>query len=170
MRTAPPPSIVTVLPPSMTVSIVVGSSIVFVTVIVAGAEPQSNVTMPPAVSAADSFASVHDAAVPVPTTVVGLLVSTAVMGAVHTAGGGGTLPPSTLGGGMPASVAPSARVMPPSLPGPEPELEPELEPAPESPPPGDPESPPVAGELPDEDNPQATAQPSARNGTARRMR
>src|SRR5579872_615409 len=94
MRTAPPPSMVTVPPPSMTVSVVVGSSTVLVTVMVAGATPQSNVTMPPLVRAADRSASVHDAAVPVPTTDVGWLTSAAWMGGVHTAGGGFTPPPS----------------------------------------------------------------------------
>src|SRR5271166_4997225 len=103
MRTAPPPSIVTLPPPSMTVSMPVGSSMVLVTVMVAPAVPQSKVTTPPLVSAADRAASVHDAAVPVPTTVVGLLTSAAWIGAAHTAAGADTAPPSTLGGGALAS-------------------------------------------------------------------
>jgi hypothetical protein len=49
-----------------------------------------------------SAASVHEAAVPVPTTVVGLLVSTAVMGGVHVAAGVGIPEASTSGGGFPA--------------------------------------------------------------------
>src|SRR5580658_8845592 len=103
MRTLPPPSIVTTPPPSMTVSVPVGSSRVCVTVMVAPVEPQSNVTTPPLVSAADRAASVHDAAVPVPTTVVGPLTSAAWIGAAHTAIGADTAPPSTLGGGVLAS-------------------------------------------------------------------
>jgi hypothetical protein len=136
---------------------------VLVTVIVAGADPQSNVTMPPAVRAADSSASVHDAAVPVPTTLVGWLVSTAVMGAVHTGGGGGTLPASTFGGGVPASPPASGWPPPPSLPGPAP-----VSPAPPSS--VEPPSTPGGGVLAGDDDPHATAQPSARNGTTRRMR
>src|SRR5580692_6236511 len=105
MRTLPPPSIVTTPPPSMTVSMPVGSSRVWVTVMVAAVEPQANVTTPPLVRAADRAASVHDDAVPVPTTVVGLLTSAAWIGAVHTAAGGETAPPSTSGGGVLASPA-----------------------------------------------------------------
>src|ERR1700722_15733587 len=114
MRTVPPPSTVTVPPPSMTVSVVVGSSIVCVTVMVAGAEPQAKVTTPPLVNAADSSAGVHEAEVPVPTTVVGLLTSAAAIGAVQMALGGGTEPPSTFGGGdeppsgLPGGVPPAS--------------------------------------------------------------
>src|SRR5579862_5809079 len=103
MRTLPPPSIVTTPPPTMTVSRPVGSSRVWVTVTVAPAEPQSNVTTPPLVSAADRAASVHEPAVPLPTTVVGLLTSAAWIGAVHVLGGADTPPPSTSGGGVLAS-------------------------------------------------------------------
>jgi hypothetical protein len=151
MRTAPPPSIVILPPPSMTVSLPVGSSIVLVTVMVAGAAPQSNVTTPPAVSADESSASVHDEAVPVPTTVVGWLESAAPMGAVHTALGGGTLPASTLGGGSPTASA----TIPLSDPG-------FVASSPPSAPPG---------ELPDEpDEPQPTAHTSAATGSVRRLR
>src|ERR1700722_11982162 len=102
---------VTVPPPSMTVSLLVGSSMVAVTVMVAGAVPQSKVTIPPAVSAVFSSASVHEGAVRVPSTGVCLLVSAAGIGGVHVALGGGP-PPSTLGGGVPASPG----VPPPSCP------------------------------------------------------
>src|SRR5258708_9973988 len=120
MRPLPRPSIVTRPPPSMTVSIPVGSSIVLVTVIVAFG-PQSKITTPPLVSAAERTASVHDAAVPVPTTVVGWLASAAWIGAVQTATGRGTPPPSTSGGGVLAStpaIAPSPLPAVPSSPRP----------------------------------------------------
>src|SRR5580692_2292623 len=117
MRTLPPPSMVTRLPPSMTVSRVVGSSMVAVTVMVAGAAPQSKVTTPPLVSAADSRASVQDAAVPVPTTVAGWLTSAAWIGAVQTAAGGVTSPASTSAGGAlaspPVTAPPSPVTVPP---------------------------------------------------------
>src|SRR5580704_13051932 len=116
MRTLPPPSIVTTPPPSMTVSMPVGSSMVWVTVMVAPVGPQSKVTNPPLVSAADRAVSVHDAAVPVPTTVVGLLTSTAWIGAVQTAVGRTTPPPSTSGGGVLASPpAPPPSPFPPAV-------------------------------------------------------
>src|SRR5258708_5549709 len=108
MRTLPPPSIVTTPPPSMTVSTPVGSSMVLVTAMVAAVEPQSKVTTPPLVSAAERAASVHDAAVPVPLTAVGWLRSAAWIGAVHTAAGGDAPPPSTSGGGVLASAPPGA--------------------------------------------------------------
>ena len=100
-------------------SLSVGSASVFVTVMVVGAAPHENVTMPPAVNAAASKASVHDAAVPVPTTVVGLLVSASVMGAAQI-GGGGVTPEASTSAGRPPSApvpvsspdAPSARPPP----------------------------------------------------------
>ncbi len=111
---------VIVPPPSMTVSLSVGSSMVPVTVMVAGAAPQSKVTVPPAVSAAESSASVHEEGVPVPTTAVGWLVSAAPMGAVQTGLGGGTLPASTFGGGWPPASTFGGGLPPESLPGPPP--------------------------------------------------
>ena len=60
MRVALPPLSVTSLPPSMVVSFVTGSSAV--TVMVTGAVPQSNVTMPPAATAAARAVSVQLAA------------------------------------------------------------------------------------------------------------
>src|SRR6187455_1175087 len=77
MRTAPPPSRVILRPPSMTVFLVDGTFSVAVTGIVTGFAPQLNVMVPPAVTAACSALNVQLAAVPVPTTVVGLEVLTA---------------------------------------------------------------------------------------------
>jgi hypothetical protein len=59
----------------MTVFLFVGSSSVAVTGIVTGSLPQSKVMIPPWVTAALSASNVQLAAVPVPTTVVGLVVS-----------------------------------------------------------------------------------------------
>src|SRR5262252_3618841 len=75
MRTAPPPSRVILLPPSMTVFFVIGTFNVTVTGIVTGAAPQLNVMTPPAVAAVCSAANVQLAAVPVPITAVGFDVS-----------------------------------------------------------------------------------------------
>src|SRR5690349_6005606 len=77
MRTAFCPSSVTRPPPSMTVLTLVGRFRVAVTGIVTAALPQLNVMMPPRVTAVCSAANVQLAAVPVPTTVVGLDTSTA---------------------------------------------------------------------------------------------
>jgi hypothetical protein len=76
----PPPSSVTTPPPSIVVFVPGGIAISLVTAIVA-APPQSNVTTPPLATATDSACSVHDAAVPVPTTVVGLETLTGWMAA-----------------------------------------------------------------------------------------
>src|SRR5580658_6436703 len=62
--------------PSMTVSFVMGGFRVAVTAMVAGALPQSKVTMPPLATAAESALKVQLEAAPVPTTVVGVEVST----------------------------------------------------------------------------------------------
>src|SRR5438874_10287530 len=88
MRTAPAPSSVTVLTPSITVSRSVGSEIVAVMVMVAGAAPQLNVTIPPAASAVASAAAVHESAAPSPTTCVGVATSAGRVGAAQSAGGG----------------------------------------------------------------------------------
>ena len=103
-------------PPSMTVSTLFGRFIVAVTGIVTGALPQLNVTIPPRVTAAFSAENVQLAAVPFPTTVVGLetfagwaLAGSALVqrvGISRLSGGGG-------GGGGPAVeavVAAPARV------------------------------------------------------------
>jgi len=70
--TALPPSSVTVLPPSMTVLRSFGIASVAVTLIVAGSLPQLKVMTPPFATAALSASNVQLAAVPLPTTVVGL--------------------------------------------------------------------------------------------------
>src|SRR5947207_9590843 len=75
--TAPPPSSVIRRPPSITVFLVDGTLSVAVTRIFTGAAPQLNVMIPPAVTAVCSAANVQLAAVPVPTTAVGLAVLTA---------------------------------------------------------------------------------------------
>src|SRR6185437_42663 len=67
--TAWPPSRVTLLPPSMTVSLVVESFIVAVTGIVIGASPQLKVMAPALATAALRAANVQLAGVPVPTAV-----------------------------------------------------------------------------------------------------
>src|SRR5262245_37326493 len=74
---APPPSSVILRPPSMTVFLFDGTFSVAVTLIVNGSAPQLNVMMPPAVTAVCSAENVQLAAVPVPTTAVGLAVLTA---------------------------------------------------------------------------------------------
>lgn len=74
--TAPPPSSVIIPPPSMTVLVVVGRFRVEVIGIVTGSSPQSKVTIPPWEIAAESAANVQLADEPLPTTVVGLDVST----------------------------------------------------------------------------------------------
>jgi hypothetical protein len=85
MRLAFPPLNVTAFPPSIVVSFDTGTS--EVTVIVAGADPQSNVTMPPAATAALKACSVQLAADPSPTTVVGLDTSTGLAAGLQTAPG-----------------------------------------------------------------------------------
>ena len=92
MRVFLPPLRVTSLPPSMVVSLATGSS--EVTVMVTGAAPQSKVTMPPVATAARRADSVQLAAVPPPTTVVGLETSTGFAGRLQVAGGGGGAAPS----------------------------------------------------------------------------
>ena len=69
--TLPPPSSVTLLPPSMTVLVLMGRFMVLVTGIVTGAAPQLNVMMPPFFTAALSASKVQVPAVPVPITAVG---------------------------------------------------------------------------------------------------
>src|SRR3954451_6557214 len=75
--TAPPPSRVILRPPSMTVFLVDGTFSVAVTRIVTGSGPQLKVMTPPAVTAVCSALKVQLAAVPVPTTAVGVAVLTA---------------------------------------------------------------------------------------------
>src|SRR5436190_11673129 len=72
--TAPRPSRVIFRPPSMTVFLVDGTVSVDVIGIVTAPAPQLNVMTPPAVTAVCSALNVQLAAVPVPTTVVGLEV------------------------------------------------------------------------------------------------
>src|SRR5882762_1582216 len=69
--TAPPPSSVIFLPPSMTVFLLMGRFSVAVTGIVTAPPPQLKVMTPPFVAAACSRLNVQLAAVPVPTAVVG---------------------------------------------------------------------------------------------------
>ena len=82
---------------------------VCVTVIVAGAVPQLNVTTPPAVSAVASAASVHEAAVPLPTTFAGALALAGMTGGVQIAAGG-VRPASLSMGSAPASPLEDAAV------------------------------------------------------------
>src|SRR5436190_412081 len=77
IRTVPPPSSVTLRPPSMTVFLLMGRFIVAVTRIVMGSGPQLKVMTPPAATAVCSALNVQLAAVPVPMTAVGLAVLTA---------------------------------------------------------------------------------------------
>ena len=124
--TAPPPSSVILLPPSMTVFLLVGRLSVAVTWMVTGALPQLKVMMPPVVTAVCSGLKVQLAAVPVPTTVVGCEVSAGCPAA-------GT-PAVHEPLGLPASpVVPPSEAPPDELPLLEPELEPlpELDPLPE---------------------------------------
>src|SRR5580692_7939772 len=97
IRVELPPLKVTKLPPSIVVSLVMGTSAV--TVIVTGAVPQLNVMTPPFATAASRAASVQLAPVPVPTTVVGFETSTSGAGSVQVCAGGGGGAPSPLGGG-----------------------------------------------------------------------
>src|SRR5262245_9469781 len=92
MRVLPPPSSVTLFPPSITVSALMAFS--DVTVMVTGAAPQSNVITPPFASAASRAASVQLPGVPSPTTAFGADVSAAWMGSGHVGGGGLGAPPS----------------------------------------------------------------------------
>jgi len=148
---------VTSLPPSIVVSFETGTSAV--TVIVTGADPQSNVTTPPPATAAASDFSVQLAAVPVPTTAVGFETSTALAGRSHVAAGGAGAAPSKPEPLLEASLAPSLDPEPDPEPAPEleapeleaPELEPELDPLDPTPP----ASPAPAGD--DEPPPHATA-------------
>lgn len=94
MRVEPPPLSTTDSPPSMTVF----AEIVFgdVSTMVVGAfwvPPHLNVTMPPIASALANAVSVHDAALPSPTTVVGAETSTGIAGGMQELGtGGGAMP------------------------------------------------------------------------------
>src|SRR5579863_8911954 len=79
--TAPPPSRVILLPPSMTICtgvlpVDIGGLSVDVTEMVTGSGPQLNVMIPPPLIAVDSVWNVQLDGVPIPTTVVGWLVST----------------------------------------------------------------------------------------------
>src|ERR1035438_4459023 len=87
MRDEPPPLSVTLFAPSIVVSPLTGIS--DVTVMVIGSAPQSNVTIPPEITADRSATSVQLAAEPSPTFVFGFDVSTALAGAVQVARGGG---------------------------------------------------------------------------------
>jgi hypothetical protein len=92
---------------------------------VTGEVPQSKVTTPPLVTAAASAASVQLAAVPVPTTVVGVETSAGVTGAGQVAAGGGPASPVKLLVVVPAPVpvvpapVPAPPVAPPWLPPPQ---------------------------------------------------
>src|SRR5690606_12844099 len=83
MPTLPPPSSVTLLPPSSVMTVralppchgclqlcVLHVRSVLVILIVTGLGPQLNLILPPVRTAAYSFFSVHEAGVPVPTTLV----------------------------------------------------------------------------------------------------
>jgi hypothetical protein len=79
--TDPPPSRVILLPPSRTMCtgvlpVDIGGLSVDVTEMVTGSGPQLNVTIPPPLTALDSAWNVQLGGVPVPTTVVGWLLST----------------------------------------------------------------------------------------------
>src|SRR4051812_10765628 len=84
MRDVPPPLSVTVPPPSSTVSLV--NVICVVTVIVTGAAPQAKVIVPPPLAACCSAAAVQLAAVPSPTTAVGVETSCKGGGSQRTTG------------------------------------------------------------------------------------
>jgi len=135
--TVPPPSRVMRFPPSMTVSLSVWRFSVEVTRMVAGALPHLNVMMPALATADCSALNVQLAAVPVPTTVVGLEVLAACPSAgtpvLHEPFGlPACCPPSEV---APDELVPLLLPLPPPLlepePEPEPEAEPELEPLPE---------------------------------------
>src|SRR6185369_11038639 len=72
MRTAFRPSSATLLPPSITVSTLVGRFMVALIGMLTGALPQLKVITPPRATAALRAVNVQLAAVPVPTTLVGL--------------------------------------------------------------------------------------------------
>src|SRR5580692_7347485 len=79
--TDPPPSRVTLFPPSMTMCtgvlpVDIGGLSVDVTTMVTALGPQLSVTVPPPLTALDSASNVQLNGVPVPTTAVGRLVST----------------------------------------------------------------------------------------------
>src|SRR6185295_8881172 len=112
MRTLSSPSSVILLPPSMTVSWSIGRSIVAVTLIVTGSSPQSKVMIPPCMTAALSLSNVQLAALPSPTTVVGLETSAGLA----SSGSGWEHLPS----GLPALA--TGPVLPPELPASEPPL------------------------------------------------
>src|SRR5690349_11708914 len=94
MRVVPPPESTILPPPSMIVSLSTGAASTLVSVIVCSAPPQENVTTPPACTAARNAASVQPEGSPLPTTVVGELVSMSSTGAVHWLAGSGGTPPS----------------------------------------------------------------------------
>src|SRR5208283_41265 len=104
MREVPPPLSVTWPAPSMVVSLPTGTS--EVTLMVTGAEPQLNVTMPPLATADRKAASVQLTALPLPTTVVGLDVSTGLAGTTQVAAGGGGLWSPPLPAAPPAASVP----------------------------------------------------------------
>src|SRR5580704_16832078 len=128
IRTDLSPSRVILLPPSMTMwtgepLLEIGGVSVAVTEIVTGSGPQSKVMIPPPLTALDSAWKVQLDGVPVPTTVVGLPVSTACASV-------GSVSEVHEPLGFPAAGNPPSPAVPAS---PEtlPELEPpELEPAP----------------------------------------
>src|SRR4051812_33042006 len=110
MRAFPPPLSVTLLPPSMTTGpVLLKTFAVVVSVIVAGAAPQSKVMTPPFATAATNASAVQLAGVPVPTTVRGLVMLSACAsaGTGHMPLGlpaGGSV--SLAGGGGPPEVPP----------------------------------------------------------------
>src|SRR5580704_7465766 len=79
--TWPPPSSVTRLPPSITVSWVI--NLVELRTSLYGETPQLKVTTPPAAMAASNALSVQLAGVPSPTTFVSPAVLTALIGVAH---------------------------------------------------------------------------------------
>ena len=85
-RVAPPPSSVIRLPPSMVVSLLVGSVTCACSVMVTGAAPQLKVMAPPLATAARKLASVQPLGSPLPTTVA-LAVEAAANGGVQVAAG-----------------------------------------------------------------------------------
>jgi hypothetical protein len=138
--TDPPPSSVILLPPSMTtwtgvLPVEIGGLSVDVTEMVRGLGPQLNVMIPPPLTALDSAWNVQLAGVPLPTTVVGWLVSTACASA-----GNVSVVQEPLGlpatGNVPASL--DAPLEEPAPLEPVPELPPLLDPDPLDPVPLDP--------------------------------
>src|SRR5688572_332677 len=170
MRALPPPLNVTSPPPSSTDSSV--NTMVDVTVIVTGSEPQSKVMVPPALAAVRSASSVQLPIVPSPTTCSAVVTATGASGS-HVAGGAPPSPPLAPSPPDPEALPPLET--PPLPAAPEPERPPLGEPPELDPPALDPPllvppvgpAPPVASEFSSPESEQATTSEAAKTMSAR---